>query len=408
MGVSPAWMQARPQSEQATLHASSARTALSAFFLSGLLMSFPGAILPAWGYHLRDDFGEVGAYFLALAAGLVASVRIGAFVLARRPVRDAFTFGSALAAGAFLELAIASPPAHYAWRALGIVLIGAAAGLINIAAFQALTSLYRRDQAATVNMAGVLFGLGCLTTALIGSSTFYVYTVRSTLILVALIPAFAAGLYHRYSFAPPVAYQVQSWRDVWAEVRSPGAVLFSILLFFQFGSEWTVAAWLPIFVVQTIGTSPESALLMLAAFWFFLFAGRVTAQVLLPRVGHGKILLGSAAAALFGCIVLWATNNHFGAWTGSIFMGLGFSSIYPLVVEKIGHRFPDYHPGLFNGLLSIGTAGGLLAPWGLGLLANAWGIRSVILFPFIGTIVVFVLILLIWIETHLTSAASRR
>ncbi|MEZ5398628.1 MAG: MFS transporter [Bryobacteraceae bacterium] len=408
VGATPATSHIRSPSEQVALDAQSARTALSAFFLFGLLMSFPGAILPAWGYHLRDDFTEVGGYFLALAAGLLVSVRVGNFVLGRRTVRDAVVFGCALASVSFLGLALASPPAHFAWRVAGILLIGVSAGLINSGAFQALSGLYARDKAATVNMAGVLFGSGCLAMALIGSSTFYVYTVSSTLILVALIPAFAAGLYRRAAFAAGEAPAVVSWRDVWVEVRSPGAVLFTALLFFQFGNEWTAAAWIPIYLVQTIGTSPESSLAMLAGFWFCLFAGRVIAQVLLSRVGHGKILVGSAAAALFGCLVLWATNNRFGAWTGIAMMGLGFSPIYPLVVERIGHRFPEYHPGFFNGLLSLGTAGGLLAPWMLGLLADVWGIRTVVLFPFIGTILVFVLILLIWLEARLTGSQARR
>jgi fucose permease len=394
--------------QASTLHASSARAALSAFFLSGLLMSFPGAILPGWGYHLRDEFDLVGYYFLALGAGLLASVRAGSMFLSRRTVRDMVGFGCSLAAGAFVELAIASPPAHFLWRLAGVFAIGVSAGLINVAAFQSVSTLYERDQASTVNMAGVLFGSGCLVMALIGSSTFYVYTVSSTLILLALIPAFAAALYRKASFSAPADHHGRSWRDVWAEVRSPGAVLFTMLLFFQFGNEWTIAAWLPIYLVQTIGLSPESALGMLAGFWFFLFAGRVVTQFLLPRIGHGKLLTGSSLGALFGCLLLWATNNRFGAWTGLLLMGFGFATIYPLVVEKIGHRFPDYHPGFFNGLLSLGTAGGLLAPWLVGFVASAWGIRGVIAFPFIGTIMVFVLIVLIWIETSLTAMRTRR
>src|SRR5260370_30333715 len=50
-----------------------------------------------------------------------------------------------------------------------------------------------------------------------------------------------------------------------------------------------------------------------------------------------------------------------------------------LVVEKIANRFPYYHPGFYNGIFSLGITGGLLAPWTLGYIAQAWGIRAVMI-----------------------------
>jgi len=60
---------------------------------------------------------------------------------------------------------------------------------------------------------------------------------------------------------------------------------------------------------------------------------------------------------------------------GILFVGAGFASIYPLVVEKIGNRFPYYHPGFYNGIFSLGITGGLLAPWILGYVAQAWAFK---------------------------------
>ena len=54
------------------------------------------------------------------------------------------------------------------------------------------------------------------------------------------------------------------------------------------------------------------------------------------------------------------TTNRFGADMGILFIGCGFAPIYPLVVEKIGHRFTYYHPGFYNGIFSFAFAGGLL------------------------------------------------
>jgi fucose permease len=194
-------------------------------------------------------------------------------------------------------------------------------------------------------------------------------------------------------------------RDVAREFNVPSAVLLSLLLFFHFGNEWSVAGWLPLFLVQRLGISPAAALLMLALYWFALIVGRLAAQTLLPRFHHGKMLLGAVGAALFGCIVLTFTDNRFGAVLGTLLVGLGFAPVYPLVVERIGARFPNYHPGFLNGIFSIALTGGMLAPAMIGYAGEFFGIGVVMMFPVGGTFIVFLLVVAIWIEAKLGSSA---
>jgi fucose permease len=97
-------------------------------------------------------------------------------------------------------------------------------------------------------------------------------------------------------------------------------------------------------------------------------------------------------------MILALTDNLFGAISGTLLVGFGFAPIYPLVVEKIGARFPHYHPGFFNGIFSIALTGGMLAPALLGYAAEYAGIQVVMALPMIGSIVVVILVLLIWLE----------
>jgi fucose permease len=145
---------------------------------------------------------------------------------------------------------------------------------------------------------------------------------------------------------------------------------------------------------------------MLALFWAALLVGRMVSQLVLKKMNHGLLMLVSIVSALLGTIVLASTNNGFGAVMGILFVGAGFASIYPLVVEKIGNRFPYYHPGFYNGIFSLGITGGLLAPWLLGYVAQAWGIQAVMFVPMLGTIMVFVLILTILLEAKLSGLSE--
>ncbi len=306
---------------------------------------------------------------------------------------------------ALLYLAFVSPPFSPWWRVAGLAVIGFAAGILHTAIFHAISPMYRHDPAATINLAGVLFGLGCLTVALLISGTFYAYSAPAIQTWIAVIPGLFGWFYVRSRFAPqPVPHQ-PSPHAIFSELRSPGAVLFSLLLFFQFGNEWAIAGWLPLFLSQRLGISPATSVGMLAMYWLALLVGRVGAQWVLPRVRHGRLLLWSVLAAMFGCIMLLATDNRFGAMSGILLIGGAFAPIYPLVVEKIGHRFPYYHPGFYNGIFSFAIAGGLLAPCALGYFASEWGVRVVMGLPLAGSAVVFLLLMLISLEARLSAAA---
>lgn len=379
---------------------------MGAFLVSGMLMSFLGAILPSWGYHLRPSFTEAGDYFLSLACGLALSVVSGHYLLPRRGLKFVLILANLLACGAFLFLALSSPPAPAWWRLAGVLAIGFATGLLNAAVFHAISPIYRADRAATVNFAGLLFGTGSLLTALLVAGTYYVYTVPSILILFAVLPGLYAIVCHKGRYARNPAFESLPLAQALRDFRNPGAVLFSLLLFFQFGNEWSMAGWLPLFLIRRLGISPNDALLLLALYWASLLVGRILSQFVLKHANRAGLLIGSIVSALLGMIVLASTNNLFGAVMGILFVGAGFASIYPLVVEKIAHRFPYYHPGFYNGLFSLAMTGGFLAPWMLGYFAEEWGIQAVMTLPLLGTFLVFLLALLIMLEAKLSSLSQ--
>ena len=117
--------------------------------------------------------------------------------------------------------------------------------------------------------------------------------------------------------------------------------------------------------------------------------------------------MSSAAASILGCLILSATDNRFGALSGILLLGGAFAPIYPLVVEKIGSRFPSFHPGFYNGIFSVALACGLLAPCTLGYFAAQWGVNIVMGLPLAGTVVVLVLVLLIGLEARLSSSTHQ-
>jgi MFS transporter, FHS family, glucose/mannose:H+ symporter len=211
----------------------------------------------------------------------------------------------------------------------------------------------------------------------------------------ALAPIAAAGWMMRRRIAPVVVAEVTLEQAV-RDLRSGLAVLFALLLFFQFANEWLIAGWLPVLLIDRHGMSPSSAASLLAVYWFALTAGRIAATNLLNVVRHGRLLGLSAFGALFGCSLI-AFGSNLGVVVGVLLTGLGFSAIYPLAAERIAGRFSYYHPGYFNGIFTFALMGGVLAPFVMGHVAMGYGLSSIPLTAMLGSCAVFALVLIIWL-----------
>jgi FHS family glucose/mannose:H+ symporter-like MFS transporter len=375
---------------------------LPGFLTSGFLFAMLGALLPRWGYHITADYRTIGGYFICLALGVIVPTESAAGFIRRSSISHQMASGCGLACASLVLLAFIPLEAPAVWRMFGLVLVGFSAGLINSALFAALSAAYTKDVARAVSIGGILFGVGCLASALIVALTFYSLSVTGALLLLAVVPGVFAFVYYRMNI-PAIQTEVQpSLRHAVRDFRSFGTVAFAALLFFQFGNEWAIAGWLPMFLIEELGISPKTSILLLALYWTALLVGRVVVFVILRRVGHGRLLGISASAAAFGCVMLFFTNNLFGATVSILLIGFGFAAIYPLVAEKIGRRFTYYHPGLFNGIFSLALAGGMVAPGTLGLFADSYGIGIVVGLPLIGTLTVVALVLMIWLESKVT------
>ncbi len=162
--------------------------------------------------------------------------------------------------------------------------------------------MYRHDPAAT-NLGRILFGLGCLSVTLLISGAFYAYTAAALQAWIAVIPALFGWMYVKAPFPPHPVPHHPAVNQIFAEMRSPVAVLLALLLFFQLGNEWAIAGWLPLFLIQRLGISPASSLLMLALYWLALLVGRVVAQWILPRVRRARALVRLPPRRHLGCVI---------------------------------------------------------------------------------------------------------
>ncbi len=363
--------------------------------VSGFLLALPGGLLPLWGYHIRPDFGTAGNYFLALGAGIVGGGALALRLSRTVTLERLLTGGYIAAASAIIMLAFAAPPAQVWYQMLAMLATGLAAGIMNCAVLEAMTPWYESSPTRAILTGGIFFGGGSLLAALLLAQSFGGAGAVRLLAIAALLPATAGVWFARLRVERPERAEIPRSRSM-GDLRSPLAIFFALLLFFQFANEWSIAGWLPVYLIDRMGVSPSTAVNLLALYWLSLTGGRIAASRLVKVVRNGKLLGISAFCALFGCTGLLA-GNRFGAIAGLLLTGVGFSVIYPLVSERISSRFSYYHPGYFNGIFTFALMGGLLAPFALGHLAERAGLNVIPVATMVGSCAVFALISLIWL-----------
>lgn len=384
---------------------------INGFLLLGVLVGLLGSLLVAWQYHLDTDPQLIGLHFLALNAGYVVAAAVAQRLLFRVPIRAVALLACAIGFASLIGLSFAVPPVSPVWRMLGLGFVGIAGGALATALLYVLEPYFSKRPAALANSAGLLFGCGCLVSTLIVGITYFAGSVQIETALLAVVPLVFFVLYSSHEFRaalirPESRAEQNRIRETLKNLRSIAAVLFGLLLFFQFGNEWAIAGWLPLFLIHRLGANPVWAIFGLAVYFMALTFGRLLAQRLLPRVNHRKLLVASIVTAIVGYLLLSFTTSMAGAWIAVIIIGAGFAPIYPLVAESLDDRF-SYHPGFYNGIFSIAITGAMSAPWLLGYVDAYLGIRYVMLLPALGSIAVLILSLLIMLEAHLMSGKKR-
>src|SRR5580704_14806655 len=278
---------------------------LCGLVVSGFLLALPGGLLPLWGYHIHPDFGIAGDYFLVLGAGVIGGGILGLRLARNIPLGRLLAAGYIFASISVLLLSIAAPPAELWYQMLALLVTGASAGIMNTAVLEAMTPSYESNPATIILTGGIFFGGGSVLAASLLAQSFGDAGATRLLALTAMLPAAAAVSLSRLHIERVEVTEVSLAQSI-HDLRSPLAVIFALLLFFQFANEWSLAGWLPVFLIDRMGLSPATAVTLLAVYWLALMLGRIVVSKLLRVVRHGRLMAFSAFAALFGCTAMLA------------------------------------------------------------------------------------------------------
>jgi len=360
-----------------------ARLAVAAvFFANGLGFASWSPHIPRLQERLGLGEAALGFALLGVAVGsLVAMPLAGALTVrvGSRPVTRVAYAGSCLV----LPLpALAPTPVLFA---LALAVVGGFMGSLDVAMNAQGVAVERRVGHPILSSLHGTFSVGAGLGALLGGGAVALaiapalhLAVVGAVLLLAVLPLSA-----RLLRAEPAAAGARSpvrRAPVTPALLSLGAIAFAVLL-----AEGSMIDWSAIYLRDVAGPEAERSgvgALGYAAFSITMAAGRFAGDRLVARVGPPALLRGSALLGAGGLGLGLLVGTPAGAIAGFAVLGLGLSTVVPVVFSAAGRALPPGadRPGpdgagpAISAVSTIGYLGFLAGPPLIGLVAEAVGL----------------------------------
>jgi MFS family permease len=341
------------------------------FFLQGLCFASWASRIPTIQQRMGFSDTQLGLVLLALPVGLMASLPLAGWLVAKQGSRRVALVGALLYAITLLTLGLAATPVQL----LGcLVFFGLAANLLNIAInTQAVgvEALYKRSIMASFHGVWSLAGFvgAAVGTTMIG------YGIDPLLHFGLITGLIIAGVLVAIRYLLPADANAQAADQpifVWPDksLLTLGLIAFCCMI-----CEGAMFDWSGVYFGKVVMAEKAWVGAGYTAFMSTMAAGRFVADRFTSHFGRVRTLQLSGLLTASGLLLAILLPQLGPALVGFLLVGFGVSSVVPLVYGAAG-RSTVMTPGVALAAVStVGFLGFLIGPPLIGLVAGATSLR---------------------------------
>lgn len=339
------------------------------FFIAGLGFASWASRIPDIKAHLHLNDAALGAVLFALPAGSMISLGLSGWLITKYGSKKTLT--AAAICYPFILILIGS--ANTVWQLVPFIfLYGLLGNLCNISMnTQAVgvENLYGRSIMASFHgiwslagFTGAAIGAFAVSKSLSPFFHFCLITAGSFLLIVYI---------HRFTIPKDAGHAGQPF------FVKPDRVLLQLglIAFSCMVCEGTMFDWSGVYFQKVVAAPKELTTLGYAAFMSTMAGGRFIGDYIVTKVGTQKVLQGSGIVITVGLFTAVLFPNMVTATIGFLLVGIGVSSVIPLVYSAAG-RSKTLSPGVaLTAVSTIGFFGFLMGPPLIGFIAQAFSLR---------------------------------
>jgi predicted MFS family arabinose efflux permease len=338
-----------------------------AFLIGGIAAAAWASLVPFAKSRAGLDEGTLGLLLLCLGSGSILAMPTTGVLAVRYGCRKVLIASTVVVCGALPLLAVVPT---FPLLALTLFVFGAGQGSADCA-FNIQAVMVETESGKPL-MSGFhgLYSVGGIVGAAMvsGLLTLGATPLTSALASVALILILLAA-----AFRGLLPYGGAS--DGPALAIPKGIVLFlAILCFVVFLIEGAMLDWSAVFLTEERGMRSAQAGLGFACFSLTMTLGRLTGDTIVKKLGPRSIVAGGGLLATLG-IVLTALVPYWQiSLVGCALVGIGCSNIVPVLFSAVGRQRRMPQSVAVPALTTLGYAGILAGPAGIGFVARHSGL----------------------------------
>ena len=151
--------------------------------------------------------------------------------------------------------------------------------------------------------------------------------------------------------------------------------LAAAILFFYISTEYAIVTWLVTYFKDLGILSPSASQLMTSLLWVVIFAGRMLGAYLVGKVSRKVILVVDGVGLLLSFLAVFFSRSRMPIFLGIMGVGLFMATIYTSALALGTKAIRGNDLGVSTMIL-IGSAGGIITPLVVGLIAQQGGIQA--------------------------------
>jgi fucose permease len=145
------------------------------------------------------------------------------------------------------------------------------------------------------------------------------------------------------------------------------------LFFIYVGTETCMGGWIAAYARRLDSGSRDFWAVTPSFFWGAMLLGRFFAPIALRHLREIRLAIWGVTLASFGLLMLLAAKTMALVVVGATLTGLGLASIYPINVSLLSHWFGEMATRVSGTVFAVGSLGGAVLPWLVGMLSTRFG-----------------------------------
>ena len=352
-----------------TQEAGSRLATRAAFLVAGFGLACWAPLVPLAKARLGVDDGTLGLLLLCLGLGSVAAMQLAGPLTSRIGARPAVVVGG-IGQAALLPFLAFAPDI---WTmAVSLLLFGAFLGVIEVGMNVHAVEVEKRAGRPLMSGFHGLFSVGgfigatMMTLVLSAGLGAVTGTVMASVLMVAALIA-----------AAPRFIPTPRAEDAPLFVVPRGiVVLLALLAALTFLTEGAILDWGAL-LLNSKGLVPAAqAGLGYSVFAVAMTFGRLTGDAVVARLGDRRTMLWGGLLAIAGYVVLLTAPVAMVAFAGFLLIGLGASNTVPVLFRQAGAQTAMPSGLAIASVTTVGYAGILAGPAGVGFVAQAIGLSN--------------------------------